>query len=122
MSTSILNSAISNIESSITKLHQLNDVPQVSRIIESLQSIESDLYDLLNAKAHSFDRTKELKSILDTTLKIEGIGYNSALEIYKESNIHQLLSYQFDKGFNTLSNGERVGTDFRVILHLYLNS
>ena len=121
MSIQSLETSIENLENSITNLLNANLDGKVTKIIDRLVTIHTELKSLKNSKLGNFDRQSELKSLLDTALNREGLGYNSALQIFKESNINTLLSYQFDNGFYALSNGERIGIDFRIIMHHYLN-
>ena len=122
MSINSIETTLSHLESSIKNLQNANHDGQVSNIIKRLSTIHNDLSVLKNTKLGNFNRQAELKSLLNSALGLEGVGYDSALQVYKESNIQTLLTYQFDNGFYALSNGERIGTDFRIIMYHYLNS
>jgi hypothetical protein len=121
MTVESLTKSIKLLDSTIENMNKSKN-PKDCNIIERLTKIQNELIERKNKIINSFDRTKELKSLLDTALKLEGYGYDTASQIFKESNINNLLAYQFDNGFYTLSNGEKVSKDFRIIMYLYLNA
>jgi hypothetical protein len=121
MNTESLTKSIKLLESTIENLEKSKN-PKDGNIIERITNIQMELIERRNQIINSFDRTKELKSLLDKVLKHEGFGYDTASQIFKESNINNLLTYQYDNGYYTLSNGEKISKDFRIIMYLYLNA